>query len=134
MVFLTGCHLPVSSIFWLHNRLAKDKVGLSLANLLYGRFIVNFRSLVPAMGGGSGQDPSQGVGAAGVSAGHFAISGLLQAVAAAGHGGIGPGIYGAGGRAAAAGGGADGGVESGVELVLQDGTFRWGTRRQRHES
>src|ERR1022692_1485607 len=29
-VFLAGCPLPVNSIFWLHNRLAKDKVGLSL--------------------------------------------------------------------------------------------------------
>lgn len=81
------------------------------------------------MGGGSGPNPAQGYGAAGVSAGHCAISGFLQAVAAAGNGGLGTAVHGTGGGAAPAGGGADGNVEGGVELVFQDGTFRRGTRQ-----
>ena len=91
------------------------------------------------MGGGSGRGASQGFGAAGVSAGHFAISGLLQAVAAAGDGGVGPDVHGTGRAATRAGGVATGDMEGGVELVLQDGTFRWGafqwgTGRQKPES
>lgn len=89
--------------------------------LLYGSFITISRRLVPALGGGSGPGSAQGFGAAGLSLGHRGISEFLQTVAAAGNGGIGPKIHGAGRGAAAFGSVATGGLESGFELVLPDG-------------
>jgi len=57
--------------------------------------------LVSGLGGGAYPCPAQGVGSADVSAGHRRIPELLQAVAAAGHGGLGPEFHGGGGGAAA---------------------------------
>ena len=73
------------------------------------------------MGRGSGPGSAQGFGTAGLSLGHSGISEFLQTVAAAGNGGVGPDVHGAGRGAAAFGGVATGGLESGVELVLPDG-------------
>ena len=94
---------------------------LSFAGLLYGSFITISRRLVPAVGGGSGPGSAQGFGAAGLSLGHPGISGFLQTVAAAGHGGVGPEVHGTSRGAAAFGRVATGGMESGVELVFPAG-------------
>ena len=73
------------------------------------------------MGGGSGPVAAQGFRPTGLSLGHHGISEFLQTVAAAGDGGVGPKIHGAGRGAAAVGSVATGDLESGVELVLPDG-------------
>ena len=73
------------------------------------------------MGRGSGPGSAQGFGAAGLSLGHSGISPFLQAIPAAGDGGVGPEVHGAGRGAAAVGGVAVDDLESGVELVLPDG-------------
>ena len=78
------------------------------------------------MGRRSGRGAPQGWGAADVPAGHRGISLLLQAVASAGHAGVGPAVYGADRGAAAAGQVATGGVEGGVELVFPHGGFHRG--------
>jgi hypothetical protein len=59
-----GFNSPVCLVFALHNSPAKDKVSLSLANLLYGDSITRSRRLVPPVGRGFGQGPFQGLGAA----------------------------------------------------------------------
>jgi len=80
---------------------AKDKLGLSFHKLIYEGFNGSDWRLVSGLGGGAYPCPAQGVGSADVSAGHRGIPDFLQAVAAAGHGGLGPEFHGGGGGAAA---------------------------------
>jgi hypothetical protein len=65
---------PFASFFALHNRQAKDKVSLSLANLLYGNFITRPRGLVPPVGRDSGPSPSQGLGTPGLLPGDYRVA------------------------------------------------------------
>ena len=113
---------PVRLVFGLHNSVAKDKVSLSLANLLYGDFITRSRRLVPPVGRGFGPCSTRGIGAPGLLPRDCRVFEVLQAVAPAGHGGVGAAVYETDGGQAAAGRAATGGMEGGIELVFQDGT------------
>ena len=65
---------PLASFIALYNRKAKDKVSLSLANLLYGDFITRPRGLVPPVGRDSGPSPSQGLGTPGLLPGDYRVA------------------------------------------------------------
>jgi len=69
-----GFRRPVRAVFALHNSRAKDKVSLSLANLLYGDFITRPRGLVPPVGRDSGPSPSQGLGTPGLLPGDYRVA------------------------------------------------------------
>jgi hypothetical protein len=116
-----------------HIGFGKTKWGCLNQNLSYeSSFFFGWR-LVPQLGGGAGQGPAQGLGAAGVSAGDCGVSDVLQAFAAAGDAEFGALVHGGGGGAAAVEPIATGGLEGGIELVFHGGTVRRGTGRQRPE-
>ena len=86
----------IPGFFGLHIGFVKTNWVCLYRKLIYEGFIFGFRGLVSAMGGRFGQGSPQGFGAADVSAGDCGIFEFLQAVAAAGDGGIGADVHGAG--------------------------------------
>ena len=89
----SGIQPLCSRHFWTCITVEKDKVSLSLANLLYGDFITRPRGLVSPMGRDSGQNPSQGPGAPGLLPGDYRVFEVLQGVTPAGHRGVSPRIH-----------------------------------------
>ena len=74
--------------------------------------------MVSAMGGGVEPLAAAGVTTAGLSAGGSGLLAVLQVVASAGHGGVGPAVHGPGGGTKTVGDIAIGGMEGGAELVF----------------